>query len=133
MMRNEDIPVIRRIPTNREDVFAFAIEGHLDDASMENLYGLLDAAYETHEEIDLLIRLTGYEGFDWTAAFSESMLSMRAKSLKKLRHYAIVGGPLWIQASITLMQPFLSIELRAFEADEENEAWEWLSARPADE
>ena len=132
-MRNEDIPVIRRIPTNREDVFAFAIEGHLDDASLENLYGLLDAAYETHEEIDLLIRLTGYEGVDWTAAFSESMLSMRSKSLKKLRHYAIVGGPLWIQASITLMQPFLSIELRAFEADEENEAWEWLSARPTDE
>lgn len=92
-MRNEDIPVIRRIPTNREDVFAFAIEGHLDDASLENLYGLLDAAYETHEEIDLLIRLTGYEGFDWTAAFSESMLSMRSKSLKKLRHYAIVSSP----------------------------------------
>ena len=132
-MRNEDIPVIRRIPTNREDVFAFAIEGHLDDASLENLYGLLDAAYETHEEIDLLIRLTGYEGVDWTAAFSESMLSMRAKSLTTLRHYAIVGGPLWIQASITLMQPFLSIELRAFEADEENEAWEWLGARPTDE
>ncbi|HCH72937.1 MAG TPA: STAS/SEC14 domain-containing protein [Ochrobactrum sp.] len=133
MMRNEDIPVIRRIPTNRDDVFAFAIEGHLDDASLENLYGLLDAAYETHDEIDLLVRLTCYEGVDWTAAFSESMLSMRAKSLKKLRRYAIVGGPLWIQASITLMQPFLSIELRAFEADEENEAWEWLGAKPNEE
>ncbi|MFQ0812931.1 hypothetical protein AVM02_11740 [Brucella anthropi] len=132
-MRNEDIPVIRRIPTNRDDVFAFAIEGHLDDASLENLYGLLDAAYETHDEIDLLIRLTGYEGVDWTAVFSESMISMRSKSLKKLRHYAIVGGPLWIQASITLMQPFLSIELRAFEADEEDEAWEWLGAKPAEE
>lgn len=34
-MRNDDIPVIRRIPTNRGDVFAFAIEGHLDDASLE--------------------------------------------------------------------------------------------------
>lgn len=106
-MRNEDIPVIRRTTTKPGRRFCFfAIEGHLDDASLENLYGLLDAAYETHEEIDLLIRLTGYEGFDWTAAFSESMLSMRSKSLKKLRHYAIVGGPLWIQASITLMQPF---------------------------
>ena len=67
---------------------------------------------------------------DWTAAFSESMLSMRSKSLKHLRRYAIVGGPLWIQASITLMQPFLSIEMRSFEADEEQYAWEWLSAKP---
>ncbi|NNU61312.1 STAS/SEC14 domain-containing protein [Brucellaceae bacterium VT-16-1752] len=130
MMRNEDIPVVRRIPTDRNDVFAFAIEGHLDDSSLENLYGLLDAAYEQYDEIDLLIRLTGYEGVDWTAAFSESMLSMRSKSLKHLRRYAIVGGPLWIQASITLMQPFLSIEMRSFEADEEQDAWEWLSAKP---
>lgn len=91
-MRNEDIPVIRRIPTNREDVFAFAIEGHLDDASLENLYGLLDAAYETHEEIDLLIRLTGYEGVDWTAAFSESMLSMRSKSLKSFATMQLSAG-----------------------------------------
>lgn len=131
-MRNENIPVVRRIPTDRDDVFAFTIEGHLDDASLENLYGLLDAAYETHEEIDLLIRLTGYEGFDWTSAFSESTLSMRSKSLKKLRRYAIIGGPLWVQASITLMQPFLSIELRAFDADDEGEAWEWLSAHPVE-
>jgi len=132
-MRNEDIPVIRRIPTNREDVFAFAIEGHLDDASLENLYGLLDAAYEGHDEIDLLIRLTGYDGVDWGSAFSESMLSMRAKSLRHLRRYAIVGGPLWIQASVTLMQPFLSIKMKTFESEDESKAWEWLSAEPAEQ
>jgi len=132
-MRNEDIPVIRRIPTNREDVFAFAIEGHLDDASLENLYGLLDAAYEGHDEIDLLIRLTGYDGVDWGSAFSESMLSMRAKSLRHLRRYAIVGGPLWIQASVTLMQPFLSIKMKTFESEDEPKAWEWLSAEPAEQ
>ena len=132
-MRNEDIPVIRRISTNREDVFAFAIEGHLDDASLENLYGLLDAAYEGHDEIDLLIRLTGYDGVDWGSAFSESMLSMRAKSLRHLRRYAIVGGPLWIQASVTLMQPFLSIEMKTFETEDESKAWEWLSAEPAEQ
>ncbi len=132
-MHTEDIPVIRRIPTNRSDVFAFAIEGHMNDSSLENLYGLLDGAYEQHEEIDLLIRLTGYEGMDWGAAFSESTLSMRSKSLKHLRRYAIVGGPLWIQASITLMQPFLSIEMRSFEPEDEEKAWEWLNAAPVEE
>ncbi|MBN9044727.1 MAG: STAS/SEC14 domain-containing protein [Rhizobiales bacterium] len=130
-MRQEAMPVVRRIPTSKEDVFAFEIEGHLDDSALENLYGLLDAAYETQEEIDLLIRLAGYEGMDWGAAFSESMLSMRAKSLRHLRRYAIVGGPLWIQASITLVQPFISIEMRAFETEAEEEAWKWLDAQPS--
>ncbi|PWL16964.1 STAS/SEC14 domain-containing protein [Falsochrobactrum shanghaiense] len=129
-MRNESVPVIRRIPTERDDLFAFAVEGHLNDASLENLYGLLEAAYDTHEKIDLLIRLNGYDGMDWGAAFSENMLSMRAKSLKHLRRYAIVGGPFWMQASIRLMQPFLSIEMRTFEESEEKEAWKWLDATP---
>ncbi len=46
-MRQEAMPVVRRIPTSKEDVFAFEIEGHLDDSALENLYGLLDAAYDT--------------------------------------------------------------------------------------
>ncbi|EEY08085.1 conserved hypothetical protein [Brucella pinnipedialis M163/99/10] len=74
-----------------------------------------------------------YEGVDWVSAFSESMLSIRSKSLKHLRRYAIIGGPLWIQASITLVQPFLSIEVRAFDPDEEQDAWEWLDAKPVEE
>ena len=131
-MRNENVPVVRRILTDREDVFAFEIEGHLDDASLENLYGLLDAAYADHEEIDLLIRLTGYDGMDWSAAFSESMISLREKSLKHLRRYAIVGGPFWLQSSVTLLQPFLSIDIRTFEDDEETEAWQWLETKPID-
>jgi hypothetical protein len=61
------------------------------------------------------------------------MLSMRAKSLRHLRRYAIVGGPLWIQASVTLMQPFLSIEMKTFETEDESKAWEWLSAEPAEQ
>ncbi len=131
-MRNEDIPVVRRIPASRDDVFAFAVEGYLNDAALENLYGLLDAAYEEHDKIDLLIRLSGYDGFDWGSAFSESMLTLRAKSLRHLRRYAIVGGPVWIQASIRLMHPFLSIEMRGFETEDEPEAWAWLEAQPAE-
>lgn len=132
-MRNESIPVVRRIPTDREDVFAFAIEGHLDDASLENLYGLLDAAYADHEEIDLLIRLSGYDGVDWSSAFSQSMISLREKSLRQLRRYAIIGGPVWLQTSVALLRPFLTIDIRTFEVDEEEEAWQWLETTPTDQ
>lgn len=132
-MGNENIPVIRRILTDRDNVFAFAVEGRLDEKALQNLYGLLEAAYETHDEVDLLIRLTGYEGIDWSSAFSESMFELRSKSLRKLRRYAVIGGPLWLHASISLMKPFLSIELRAFDADNEDQAWKWLEAEPLDD
>lgn len=133
LMRNDTTPVVRRIPTNKADVFAFAIEGHMNDADLENLYGLLDGAYEQHDEIDLLVRLTGYEGVDWSAAFSKTTLLMRTQSLHHLRRYAIIGGPIWIQASVSLMQPFSSIQIKTFDADEESSAWTWLDAKPEPE
>ena len=129
-MRNEDLPVIRRIRTDRDHVFAFAVVGRLTENALINLWGLLEAAYETHDEIDLLIRLTSYEGIDWTSAFSERMFELRSRSLRKVRRWIVVGGPLWIQASIALMKPFLSIDMRAFSTDEEEKAWEWLDAHP---
>jgi hypothetical protein len=122
------IPVVRRIPTNRDDAFAFAIEGHLSNADIENLYGLLDAAYEQHDKIDLLLRLDGFEGLDWSATFKDSTFTMQSRSLKHIRRYAIVGAPAWISFSASLMKPFLSIEMRTFTAEEESEAWKWIGA-----
>lgn len=122
------IPVIRRIPTNRGDAFAFAVEGHLTSADIENIYGLLEAAYELHDKIDLLLRLDGYEGFDWNAAFKDSTFAMQARSLKHIRRYAIVGAPAWISVSAGLVKPFLSIEMKTFTSEEEAEAWKWIEA-----
>ncbi|RCS25422.1 STAS/SEC14 domain-containing protein [Phyllobacterium salinisoli] len=127
------IPVVRQIPTNRADVFAFTIEGHLTSADIENVYGLLEGAYEQHDKIDLLVRLDGYEGFDWNAAFKDTTLSMQTRSLKHIRRYAIVGGPTWIHMSAGLLKPFLSIEMKTFDSAEEAEAWKWIGAEAVKE
>ncbi|WP_420962770.1 STAS/SEC14 domain-containing protein [Brucella sp. IR073] len=127
------IPVVRRIPTNREDAFAFAVEGHLTSADIENLYGLLEAAYEQHEKIDLLVRLDGFEGIDWSATFKDSTFAMQSRSLKHIRRYAIVGAPAWITLSASLVKPFLSIEMKTFTAEEEADAWKWIEAEEVSE
>ncbi|GGA99787.1 STAS/SEC14 domain-containing protein [Brucella endophytica] len=127
------IPVVRRIPTNREDAFAFAVEGHLSGADIENLYGLLEAAFEQHDKIDLLLRLDGFEGFDWAATFKDTTFAMQARSLKHIRRYAIVGGPAWISLSASMVKPFLSIEMKTFTAEEEPDAWKWIGAEEVSE
>ncbi|WP_199194685.1 STAS/SEC14 domain-containing protein [Phyllobacterium phragmitis] len=122
------IPVVRRIPTNRADAFAFTIEGHLSNADVENVYGLLEAAYEQHDKIDLLVRLNGYEGFDWNAAFKDTTFAMQTRSLKHIRRYAIVGGPAWIHVCANLLKPFLSIDMKTFDSSDEIKAWQWIGA-----
>ncbi|TJV02209.1 MAG: STAS/SEC14 domain-containing protein, partial [Mesorhizobium sp.] len=58
----EDVPAVRRIDTDRDDLFAIDVVGHVTAADAENLFGLLEAAYALHPKIDVLVRLIDHEG-----------------------------------------------------------------------
>ena len=61
----ESVPAIRRIETDRDDLFAIDVVGHVSAADGENLFGLLEAAYALHPAIDVLVRLVDHDGVDW--------------------------------------------------------------------
>src|SRR5687768_6180026 len=44
----EPVPAIRRIETDRADLCALDVVGHLTSADLENAFGLLEAAYVGH-------------------------------------------------------------------------------------
>lgn len=123
-------PSVRRIDTDRAEAFAFEITGHVSAADVENMYGLIEAACELQETIDVLVRIHHYEGFDWSAAFRDSTLAGKSRALRHIRRYAVIGGPTWIQATMALVKPFMSVEMKHFEAGEEGNAWAWIDARP---
>jgi hypothetical protein len=126
----ESPPAVRQIGTDRDDVLALEIVGRFTASDLENAYGLLDAAYQLHDKIDLLVRISGYEGFDWSAAFSRRTARGKTQALKHIRRYAVVGGPGWIRTMIAVLGPLTPIETRHFAADDEIAAWEWIGARP---
>jgi hypothetical protein len=127
----ETIPAIRRINTDREDLCALEIVGHFSAADLENAYGLLEGAYIVHEKIDLLVRVTHYEGFDWSSAFTETTIRGKTQALQHIRKYALVGGPGWLRTMMGIFGPlFSSIETRHFDMADEAAAWEWVGGRP---
>ena len=119
---------IRRIDTDREDAFAFDIVGHITAPDVENIYGLLEGAYSLHDKIDILVRIKDYEGIDWDAAMKDFGLLGKTHALKHIRRYAVVGGPGWMAALITLFKPFFRVEMKHFGAAEETDAWTWINA-----
>lgn len=123
---NLTIPNIRKLDSPRGDLFAFEVTGHVTAADVENVYGLLAEAYATHPKIDLLVRLTNYDGWDWDVISREMVLVKKTRALKHIRRYAVVGGPAWIAAMVQLLDPFFAIEMKAFDGTEEAEAWAWL-------
>jgi len=132
-MLYDNPPSIRRIETDREDAYAFEITGHITSADMENLYGLLEAGYALHDKVDLLILIHDYEGFDWSAAFTETTMVGKTHALRHIRKYAIVGGPGWMRGVIGFFKPFISLEMSHFEADQAAAAWEWIGAHPVED
>lgn len=126
---------IRRLDTPRADLFAFEVTGHIIAADVERIYGLLADAYAEHPKVDLLVRLTNYEGWDWNVMTREATLVGKTRALKHIRRYAVVGGPDWIAAIIRLLDPFFAIAMKHFAIDREADAWAWLErpdeARPA--
>ncbi|HMQ57923.1 MAG TPA: STAS/SEC14 domain-containing protein [Rhizobiaceae bacterium] len=120
------IPVIRRLETPREDLFAFEIVGHITQADIANVYGLLEEAYERHDEIDLLVRISDWEGFDWSAIFADGTWAAKTNSLKHIRRYALVGGPGWLRGATAALAPFFSMQIRCFALEDERDSWTWL-------
>ncbi|MBN9066562.1 MAG: STAS/SEC14 domain-containing protein [Rhizobiales bacterium] len=119
---------VRRLETDREDVFAFDIVGHITASDVENIYGLLEGAYSLHDKIDMLVRVKDYEGVDWDAAMKDFRLLGKTHALKHIRRYAVVGGPGWIGAMVAVFKPFFRVEMKHFDVKEEAQAWAWIGA-----
>lgn len=124
----EAVPAVRRIETDRDDLFAIDIVGEVNSADAENLYGLLEAAYALHPQIDVLVRLTDYESADWPEISRQTLEQGEAAALRHVRRCASVGGPDWTERLRGELPE--GAELRQFPADREAEAWEWLDAQP---
>ncbi len=122
----DPLPAIRRIDTNRSDLCALEIVGHFTANDLENAYGLLEAAYAEHDKVDLLVRIKHYDGFDWGAVFDEGTIRGKAQALRHIRKYAVVGGPSWMRAVLTVFGPLTAVKTRHFRSSDEGAAWEWI-------
>ncbi len=124
------VPAIRRIETDRSDVFAIEIIGEVTAADVENLCGLLEGAYALNDRLDLVVRATGLEEIVWDGVSSETTASVREHASEHLNRVAEIGDIDTLREFERILKPASSIERRRFDPLEEDEAWAWIGARP---
>ena len=129
----DPVPAIRRIDTDKADLFAIEVVGHVSAADAENLFGLLEAAYAQHPGIDVLVRLIDHDGIDWHEISKETLAEGKRRAEMHVTRCAAVGDPDWTTGFGGWFEPKVSVELRHFAAAKEDEAWAWLGARPVDD
>ncbi len=125
----DSVPAVRRIDTDRETLAAFDIFGTVNSADLENLFGLLEAAYALHPSTDVLLRLTDCDGFEGRGFGRSTVNEGRQAAGEHVRRCAIVGDGHGIADSSRLFVAVGAGETRHFAARQEDEAWDWLGAR----
>jgi len=127
------VPAVRRIETNRADAYAFELTGRITAADIENLYGLLEGAYELHDKIDLLIRIVDYDGAEWLDVSRKTRSDGKLHAVEHVRRCAAIGEPNWTLYARAMLLAATTVEIRHFTAEEEEQAWQWLEAQPVDD
>lgn len=128
----EKVPAVRRIETDRDDVFAVAVMGEFTAADAENLCGLLEGAFALRERIDLVAVLTGLDSVDLAGLSDETARFMRAEVARHVSRCAVVGGGAWSGRVSRLIESSPGAQFRHFLPDDEADAWAWIGARPVD-
>ena len=128
MLPLERVPAVRRIETDRSDLFAIEITDEFTSADAENLCGLLEGAYALHPRLDLLIRLRELTSVDTYDLAPETHELLRSHARNSVRHCAVVGNASRRSEIADLLAFAPTTTVRQFDSSEEPEAWAWLSA-----
>lgn len=130
--RKPQPPAFRFLPTSKNDVFAFEINGVISAKEMPEVIQKFQTFLGRHDKVRLLNRIKHFGGIDPAVFMQSGLVSMKLAAMQKVERYAIVGASGWMRKIIETVNPaFADMEMRTFPEDQESEAWAWLGAEPA--
>jgi hypothetical protein len=115
----------------RPDLLAFEIRGKIPEADIEWMASVVDQAMKAHDEIDMILIMTNYQGSELGAIFDGEAMSVQARSVAHVRKYAVVGAPAWARAMIGLFGSISPVEAKTFDLADEARAWTWVGGAAA--
>lgn len=124
-MSNQATP-IKRLPTKRDTLIAYTLDGHVSANDIASVNTELLAIYKQHPKVDLLVKMKSFDGFDWRAIWTDTTYAVKTQSLNHIRRYAIVGAPSWMETMINMTDPMFQVQMKSFKPEQEDEAWAWL-------
>lgn len=123
-------PALRILPSSSDSLLAFEINGAVTRSSVASVLPAMRSMLDRHEKIDVLAHFKHFGGIEPALYLQPGLMSMKVHAIPKVRRYALVAAPSWMNTLIRTLQPlFSSMEMRSFAEAELGEAWEWLGAR----
>ncbi|WP_457676415.1 STAS/SEC14 domain-containing protein [Thiolapillus sp.] len=112
------------IPVAEDNIFAVKVSGKLTDADYQAFLPELEALIKEHRPISLLLELDDFHGWEPKAAWDDFRFGM--KHDQDFNRIAIVGEKTWHRWMTALGNAFTEANIRFFNRDQFQEAWDWL-------
>jgi len=122
---------IHFLQTTNPNVFAYEVNGRVRTKDVKAVFNEFKPYLEREGKINVLARLSDFNGFDLFAMLEDDLVKLKFKSLSKVDKYAVIGPKPWMRNLLELFYPLTSVKLRVFDKDEEAEAWDWVGAQQA--
>lgn len=122
-----DGPGLRVIEEGSDGLLMFEIDGKLTSEAADQVFAVFDRAVEKHGKINLMVRVTDYEGFDLGLLGDRDTMMSKFGAVGKVGRYAIVGAPGWMRTMVQTMGALVPIDMRSFDASEDAEARNWAA------
>ena len=118
---------ISQIATEHPNLYAFRINGHIDDDASEALAKYMNDAFDRHAgKVNMLLDLSGLTGSEWTSIFDADVLKSRFRALKEVDKYAVVGAPDHANRMIDFFDKLIPVDARAFSEEDAYAAWDFV-------
>ena len=118
---------VSQIATDHPNLYAFRINGHLDDDASEALAKYMNDAFDTHAgKVNMLLDLSGLTSSEWDSILDAEVLKSRFRSLKEVDKYAVVGAPDRAKGMINFLDKVIPVQAKAFDESERQAAWEFV-------
>jgi len=122
---------IHFLQTTNPNVFAYEVNGRVRTKDVKAVVNEFKPYLERGEKVNVLAKLSDFNGFDLFAMLEDDLVKLKFKSLSKVDKYAVIGPKPWMRNLLELFYPWTNVKLRVFDKDEDADAWEWVGAQHA--
>lgn len=119
---------IRRLQSRRSDLLEFEVIARIRQADIESMAQAVNVAMDAHDQIDILLIFTEFEGVTLGALFDGKAMGVGLRSNAHVRRYAVVGAPGLAETMIRLFDPVSPVDARTFDVAQLAQARTWVDS-----
>jgi hypothetical protein len=117
-------PSIRHAWFPAEKLVWIALNGKVTTEDYRVFLGSMEDILTKHSPISFIVNFDGMDGVELGAMAADTKFGFA--HLKDIKRIALVGDSKWTKRLTSLPNPF-SLEIKSFDEDEENDAWDWIT------